>query len=74
MLHNRHFALHLIFYLNFIQEYENKLITIKEQYEKEQSSNIKLQQDIEQLKTQYEQHLKQEGYNFFNENDNILIN
>jgi len=42
-------------------EYENKLNTIKEQYEKEQSSNIKLQQDIEQLKTQYEQHLKQEG-------------
>ncbi|XP_078482833.1 osmotic avoidance abnormal protein 3-like isoform X1 [Ciona intestinalis] len=43
------------------KEYEEKLREMKQQYEAEQMSNAKLQEDMNKLKSQYEQHISQAG-------------
>ena len=41
------------------QEYEEKLLDLKNQFEQEQMSNAKLQKDMDKLKSQYEQQVIQ---------------
>ncbi|XP_076820220.1 osmotic avoidance abnormal protein 3-like isoform X2 [Clavelina lepadiformis] len=43
------------------EDYQGKIDELKQQYEAEQMSNAKLQEDMNKLRCQYEQHLQQEG-------------
>nr|CAB3259087.1 osmotic avoidance abnormal protein 3-like [Phallusia mammillata] len=43
------------------KEYEEKITELKQRYEAEQMSNAKLQEDMNKLKTQYDQHISQAG-------------